>query len=384
MPPRSRKRKAYGIGTRSRFKRRRIGTRRRVVAFSSRRRFRSRRTRIGRRFKRRFRRSRRKNKNSTSRRRHKLEFQITEPRQATFTYGQQHTVPNLTTNQECVYFVTEVYNVAITERQNVITRPLGGIENLMSIGDYAWVNNPRLVTAVADQGWTADNIWGKLFVRGTDLYTLRNQSNETVRITAYYCRCRKDTIRYIGSTTENVYNYLGQGFAENGYNPAQWSAANAGVTLDNLTPRNSRLFCRTFKIFKQEKIFLHQGATTNRSIHYRWRKHTLADYIVANSELTTLQWTNYTKRYAHIKGEVFILFKLHPPIAGVDGQTDLTKQITQTTPTVIMQTQRKYDFKHFPRPLGPLENFVSTGISMAEGSIMRDDDEKKGPEADAS
>lgn len=383
MPPGYRKRRRYSVGARP--SKRRRGSRR--VSFRRGRRThrlgRRRRSRTFRRFKRKFRRSRRSRRSNPVKQRHRLEFKITEPRETQVTYGQQHTVPNAGIEMECIYFSTEVYDTAIVNNRDAVNNSLlGGISDVLALADYAFTNTPQNHASGSAPGWTHDNIWGKLFVKGMDTYTLRNQSNETVRLTMYYCRCRKDTLRYNGTNRENLINYLGQGFSENGYNVANADYSNAAVTTDNMNPRQSRLFCRTFKIFNQKRITIPPGESVSRSIFYRWRKHTPADYVLTSDAATA--FASRTRRYGHIKGEKFILFKLHGNIAGVAGQTDITKLIAQTTPTVIMKTERRYWHKHFPRPLGSVITFTGHGVSAGAGSIIIDNDEVAGAEIDAS
>lgn len=292
-------------------------------------------------------------------------------------------MPNNDGQPECIYFTTEFYDGDVKDnRIGVNTIPLGGLEELRRIGEYAWINTPLDVTGGINNGWTADNIWGKIFTKGLDTYTLRNQSNEPVRITAYVCRCRMNTIRYNGTINENVYNYMGEGFAENGHDVGNQAATNTGLTVDTMNIRQSRLFCRTFKIVKQYQLKIGPGQTAVRKMNYKWRKHVLADYMLTDNANTN--WTTKTRRYAHLKGEMFTLFKLHGNIGGIPAQATLMKVIGQTTPTVILQTQRNYWFKHFPRPAGAMLLFASVGTNNQAPSIMRDDDEKAGTEQDAS
>jgi len=380
MPPRSRKRKSYGLGAR-RSKRRRVSRR---VTFRQRpRRFKTRRTRLFRRFKRSFNRRRRSRRRTTPDKiRHRLEFKLTPQREAMFTYGQQHTVPNTTIEQECIYFTTELFNAAVTDKVNVVTRSLLGYYDIMQVADYAWTNTPNNVHTGVNTGWVNDMQWGPLFIKGVDEYTLRNQSNETITLTGYVCRGRKDTIRYVGSLTENIYNFLGEGFAENGYNPGTSTAANSALTMDNMNPRQSRMFCRNFKIVNQIKKVIGPGMSTKYKIWQRWRKFIPVDYV--HTDNLGRAWLDKTPRYSHIKGEKFVLWKLHPPIGGVVDQVTYQKQITQTTPTVIMQTTRHLWYKHLPRPLGSINTFEAFGIDDAVASIIVDEDEKKGAEIDAS
>lgn len=301
-----------------------------------------------------------------------------------YTYGQQHTVPNDVVATECIYFTTEVYDAAVVDNRNaVITRALGGIFDVLSISDYAWTVAPQNTTPAVNGGWARDNYWGNIFMRGFDEYTLRNQSNETVRLVGYLCTARKDSIKYNGSLQNNVYNYLGQGFSENGIDANVTDATNRGLVTSNLTPRNSRYFCRTFKILRQFRKRIAPGKIIKQKIFYKWHKHTPAD-LVQSTGSTNTTWSARTIRFDKLKGEKFVLWRLEANIGGIAGQTTITKNIAQTTPTVIMETQRHYWFKHFNKPLGPALDFTAIGTATTTASIIIDADEQKGAETDAS
>lgn len=279
--------------------------------------------------------------------------------------------------------MTEFYQSEVKDNRIAVnTVSLGGQEELRRLCEYAWTSVPNDTSGGINSGWTRDNIWGKFFLKGMDTYTLRNQSNETVRITAHVCRCRVNTSRYSGTLNENIYNYMGEGFAEGGQDVGNQAATNAGLTIDNIPIRTSRLFCRTFKIINQYTFKIKPGEYTTRKLYYRWTKHTPADYVRTTPD--NVNWTAMERRYAHLKGEKFILFKLHGNIGGITPQTTLMKTIGQTTPTVIMQTQRHYWFKHFPVPNGAALTFVPIGIAGGDTKITVDSDMVQGEEKDSS
>lgn len=290
--------------------------------------------------------------------------------------------------------MTEKYDTTIpTVGKNVVdTLSLGGIEDLSQICDYVWQTTPQNVIGSTNTGFN-DVVWGKLFWRGMDTYELRNQSNETVSLTAYYCIARKDSIFAPGEgdtstpphTISNVYNYLGAGLAENGYYANYPSGLNGGLTDDVFTPYMSRLFCRTFKIIKQKRVKIAPGKVLVKKIKAGWHSFTPGDYY-QNSGSAQVLWTLRTRMYDHIKGERFILWKLRGSISGVASQVTATKYIAQTTPTVIMKTTRRYEVKHLPKPAAPMVNLIPRGFATGgtAGTIIVDADEQKGSAFNAS
>lgn len=323
----------------------------------------------------------------------KLKFKLAELRTATFNFGQQHNVPNAVGGIECVYFTTEVVNVAHSSRIQSVTRPLQGITDVLQIADWMWLQTPHNWSVAQWPGYAQDMIWGSVWIKGKDMYMLRNQSNEQVKITCYYCTARKsDNYNQVlpsidpGTGTvqvaQNVYNWLGSGFAENGIDINTQFANNAGMTRDEETPFHSKMFTRQFKINRVKRIFIGPGKTKNVYMQSRWREHKPVNYVT--SQGASAAFSSRTNRFASLKGERFILFKLSGNIGGVAGQTGIEKTIGQTTPTVIMLTKRKYWAKHEPKPIGNALNFGDAGIVTNTASIIVDSDEVAGAEIEAS
>lgn len=383
MPPRSRKRKAYGIGFGTR-KRRRVGSGRikyhvrlRATGFKKRS---SRRSRFKRRFRAKRRRfSRRKTPSQTA-----LRFKLAEQRTVTFTYGQQHTVPNALNRVECVYFTTESTNTTHADRNETITVPLCGVNEICNIADYAWQTNPQNLTATVNAGWVGDITWGKLFVKAHEKQEIRNQSNEPVTLTAFTCRTRANVYLDTSAVEKdyNIYYYLGTGFAENGMDATNRTATNQTLTDSRISPFQSRFFCRHFKIVRVKRYHIQPGNILTTQNKTRWRSFQPAD-ITRNLDTSTA-FTARSKMYNNIRGEQFVLWKLQGNIGGIDGQATFEKNIGQTTPTVIMRTFRKYAFKHMPITKSPALTFAADGITTAATSIIVDSDEQKGAEIDAS
>ena len=230
--------------------------------------------------------------------------------------------------------------------------------------------------------------WGKMFLKGKDIYELRNQSNETVHITAYVCYARKDLFfnPYLNESNngKNVYFYLATGFAENGFDINSQTTTQDALTVDSFTPFMSRFFVRQFKIGRVKKLKIGPGRVLKQTLSMKWRHYTPADMTMNTGAATA--WISRARRFDVLKGERFILFKLHSNVGGVSGQTSLEKNVAQTTPTVIMRTYRRYWAKHFPRTRQPLVYYTPYGIAAAgtAASIIVDADEQKGAEIDAS
>lgn len=318
----------------------------------------------------------------------KLEFKLAPLRVFTFSYGQQHTVPNAVAGIECVYWVTEQTNPANTSRVQTITRCLQGITDIQNLASWMWMAQPTNVTPTLNPGWNYDQVYGDLYVMGNDLYTLRNQSNETVRITAYECTARQNQLfdptptNLPPQTVNNKYAYLASGWAENGLDINSQFATSSIMTRDEVTPFMSRMFTRNFKINRVRRIFIRPGGIKKLILRSRWRRHVPADYVTSQGSANA--WTNRETRFDTLKGERFILFKLHGNIGGIDAQATMEKNISQTTPTVIMHTKRVYRCKHRPRPIGGAVNFTDVGFGSGTASIIVDADEQKGAEIDAS
>jgi len=246
---------------------------------------------------------------------------------------------------------------------------------------YEWTMLPANLTPTTPQDVTRDDTAGALHVRGSVNYQLRNQSNETVNITCYTVRVRNN-FKLDSTQSSNIYTILGDGFAQNGYDPADRSATNDGLQYDTFNPFNSRTFCKTFKITRTRKLTMKAGGRFQYTLRNKWRLYYPNDLVLNDTASTA--WPSLTHRYDYIKGEQFILFQLHGSVAGIAAQATLEKNITHTTPTVIMRTYFQYQHKHFHQPSYPINNFVISGHSDTTGVIMLDDDYKAGAEADAS
>jgi len=376
MPPRYRKRKSNRFRSRSN-KRRRTGGRR---TFRRRSRSRTRRPQKLRRFRRKFRTTRRRRRSSQrgTPSREKLEWTLAPPKVFTREFGQVAFTANAVNSLESSYFTPEETDTEAKIEDDVLTRPLGNIYDLMLLANYAWPNNPSFVGIGTVPAQLKDWFQGSLWWKGTDRYTIRNMTSEPIFMKAYYMTPRQhhkeDTTMYT-----NLYRMLGRGFQERGYDTSNGSSQNAGMDLPTLTPYQSSIITRRFKITRVQPIRVGTGAMKVITLSTNWRS-VQPISLVMNAGNTDLNWTQQQKRYDYIKGERIIIFKLFSNPAAITGQSTFTKNIGQSQTGIIMHTARRYTYKHLP--IMGLENIVTGtphGVVTGASVVMRDQDWIGGP-----
>lgn len=318
------------------------------------------------------------------RRRDKLTFTLAPSNVFTYTYGQAIEVPDLSPGIECRYFITEAYEAGATA-DTVQTRPLYGVYDIMTTANNMWETNPTtLSTAINGQPKGAyDWIAGTLFLKGKDIYTIRNQSNEDVWIQAYYCTFRKDYNQNDGQQ-QNVYRLLGRGFAERGYDAGNAGAFNNALYRADINPFDSPLFTRLVKITRVTKFKIKPGEYKKKYLKGGWKRYRPIEYVTPSS--ADEAWSLNTQKYDWLKGSKFILFRVVGNPAMVTGQTvdAWARQIGQTTPMIIMATQRHYEAKHLPLPTKGLVTFVSSGtVAGADPVFMGDTTKSEMKETEA-
>lgn len=309
----------------------------------------------------------------------------------TFTYGQGHTTVGYTTDGGgCKYFTTEVWTGTESNRSNRLTRPLMGVEHLVRIADNIWPISPPLVsTGTPGAQGRNDNYYSKFLLRGTCLYTLRNQSNETENITAYWCTVRQNQnfVRNESSAdANNIYDALGMGFAQKGIYSAAATADNPGLQTKVYTPFDSPVFVKLFKITRMKAIIIKPGE--EKRIALKSRTQTVCPAAMTSLVFQSPQqtWGEKSLQYTYRKGSKFLLFKLNARIAGFSGQPENLdpKAITYTTPSVILETVFRYQSKFVWQPQVTHISLTNTGTSNQVSDIMKDEDMKAGPEAEAN
>lgn len=236
--------------------------------------------------------------------------------------------------------------------------------------------------------------WG-----GTQVYTLRNNTNEGLNLVAYYCKSRGyDDVESVnamsGYNVYNDYNIMGRGFSINGKDNSNPTAANTQLTDSRDSPFGSYNFVRCFKIQKVKRFSLGLHGETRFKIKIGSRIVRPQD-LVNNAGLETgTNITAMTQMNYHRHWQRFILFKLSGRPAGVGvEQNDPTfyqNVMTGTTPSVIMKTDQFYWARMLPQvPSTSQVRLYAEGV-LASGiiadtapQIMVDSDEKAGPEAEA-
>jgi len=307
------------------------------------------------------------------------------------TYGQGHTCRGYSTpGAGCRYFTTEQYTgLGDGDRTLVSTVLLGNTYHLLKIADYIWPTNAVVANDTLRKGYEQSYL-GKFQVRGTCIYTLRNQSNEYENITAYYCKVRAnrqferadDAVDQLNT----VYDVLGMGFGQKGLNTLNSNANNVSMTEGTWSPFDSPAFVNMFQVVKKKQFKLNPGADKTFGLRMRSRMVQPAVHVALWNDSVTTAWSARKVQTNYLKGAQFILFKLTARIAGIEGQGAAVdpKKIGYTTPTIICETKFKYKAKMLTTPSGNSVLFDVNGIDTGTANIMRDADFAAGDEKEAA
>lgn len=318
-------------------------------------------------------------------------------------YGQQNTAPGYTASGVGInYFTTEYTNsnmTLITSKDQIATKCLGDVEHYKYIAQYLWTNQPQFdLNGSTAFGNAGSPEYDYMQVKGQVVYNLRNQSNEPVHIVAYHCKVRKD-IKWTQPNTAqtpamdqddlySIYNVLGFGFAETGLIRNVQTGNSAILNEANWTPFQSRAFTEVFKITKVQKIIMDPGQQSYVKLTKPWHKVQPSKLFQDVNGAISSDWGDdaaMLNRFTWKGGAKFVLFGIKSQIAGIDAQTSFQKNITYTTPTVIMQSNFTYFGRYYPQvSRGHTLMLVPSGMATGTASIMRDGDEAKGAETDAS
>lgn len=312
--------------------------------------------------------------------RKKISWVMAPEKTYTREFGQQHTVPNFVDGLESCYITPEATDTTVESEDEVLTRPLGNIHDIMKLTSYAFSSVPNFAGINVSPATTGDFYQGHLWWRGTDVYTIRNQTDEPVRMVAYICHPRHNHREELAAPY-NLYKMLGRGFQERGYDTNNGTATNKAMFQPAITPFDSSIFVRNFKITRKFGFKIPTAGMKRVTLRTRWRS-VQPISLVWNAGNTNTGWEAQTKRYDYIRGEKIIIFKLFGNPAAVTGQISFTKNIGQTEPGIIMHTARKYQYKHLP--IMSVSNIVTeapAGVVSTAGVIMRDEDWKAGASA---
>lgn len=292
-------------------------------------------------------------------------------------YGQEHTVPVSTDNgRKCTYFTTEFYTGAAITKNDIGVVPLMDYGHMMSIADFYRSGNlsTYFATGTVGNATLVDPRFKFLLKRGVQTSTIRNQSTEAAHITAYYCRPRQHIVPFgMTSGVFNIYMMLAHGFANNDIDPAHIYAANDAVgpkvingamELARYTPFQSLDFCRAFKVTKVKKVNLMPSQTKNFRLKVRQQLVRPIDWADTAGTTGSNTWQGAIQKYNYYKQQRFILFKLSSNIAGFGAvQSNYSKLIQTTTPTIVMDTGIRYFTKMIPYGEVALQEIAITGFT---------------------
>lgn len=383
MPPK-RKRSAIGGLFRS-FKRRRVhfgGGGRRVAAGifarSRGKRFPQRRTLTSkskrRNFRRRFTRRRPGTRRSRSGRKisPRAIINALQPWQAfTAEYGQEHNVPAVSATgvRPCVYFTPEFY-VSNASIDSVPTVCLYDYTHIGTVANIVWKNTVTNSFGVVPTSTTlATSSKMRILIRGHQVSTIRNQTNEPVVIECWVLKPRGNTPTFnTGAGFSNLYQKLSFGFANNSLDAGNTNASvNITMKDSNYHPYNSWDLCRDFIIKPLKSRVL---SPTQMAVYKLKGKSMLfrpADVWSLSGSSSNSNWDSpqSTRRFEILKQQRYLLFRLRGNPAGFGGaaQSTYAKLIQMTTPTVIMDTRFKYEAKAIHQMPTPSTFITHSGIT---------------------
>jgi len=297
---------------------------------------------------------------------------LAEWRTFTAEYGQEHTVSRLTDAKSCFYFTVERY-AQLNTKDDVPTIELYDWNHVMNIADFLRVNTGLFnfpITAAFGNNVVGADLRLKYLLKGKQISTIRNQSTEAVNITAYYCRPRAQHVNFgdtaTGGVEHNTYKFLAQGFANNGIDPGlPLPSLNEGMLDGNYSPFESFDFTHNFKVVKVRKVHIVPSSEKTFVLSSSSKLLRPLDYI--NNAGTTsgfANWSSSRRKYTMLRPAQFLLFKVTTRPAGWGAvQAGYSKQIQQTSPTIIMDTTFRYKAKIVPSY--PSTNSVIEQVGIA-------------------
>lgn len=293
-------------------------------------------------------------------------------------YGQEHVLPiNVPevpgtapyTSQTCLYFTSELYNASIGGKNTVVTLSLLDNRHISQLADRILIAQPGQMsggpgTPATFATTTGDNLKARFAVKGSAIYTIRNQSTEPMQFTAYYCRPRGN-INYNETVAQpNFYTWLSTGFANNGIdNGHQLANTNVAMNQAVYSPFNSFDFVRDFKISKVKNYKIQPGQMKKWRLKSKNKLIRPAD-IIQILGATTGTWGQQIVKYAVNKHERFILFKAWGQPGGWGAaQATYLKQIQMTQPGFVLHTKFKYTCYKVTNTFTPSALVENVGIA---------------------
>lgn len=282
-------------------------------------------------------------------------------------YGQEHQIPVKVpenpgtasfTSQQCLYVTTEIYNVAVTNRQQVATIHLMDNRHLLQIADRVLVGTPAQMTGAPGvpptySNTTGDNLKARIAVKGSCVYTLRNQSTEPMQFSLFYCRPRGN-INFDQAAFPNIYSWLATGFANNGLDNTHVNA-DTNITMNQacFSPFNSFDFTRDFNIDRVRNVKIQPGQMRKFSLKTGqtvYRPADIAQIVGAGSG----NWLVQSPKYVFNKHERFIMFKAWGQPAGWGtAPTAYMRLIQMTAPGFVLHSKFRYECYKVSNTLTP-------------------------------
>lgn len=305
---------------------------------------------------------------------------IRRPQLLKAQYGQMISVVAQSSFPTSVYVTTEVFDGASApddaDKNEIITVTLNSARHLASLADVAWKNNVTTSQAAPVFNSTTFNtdIGMRILINSSVKYSVRNQSTDIVRVRAYYCRARQDlNIKNFSSGTTNptsiynLYMQLARGFAINGLDAGNFTAtSNSAMVNRKYTPYNSHLFTSNWKIYKSKLMTLSPGRLVTLGIKQRRFCYRPSKYFELNGTGGAVSWRTSQLVYHHNRFEKFIMFQIDSSPAGYGAaQTNYSKLVGSTTPTVILDSEFKYKYSYMWSPIN------TTGVIEQSGHALQ-------------
>lgn len=189
-------------------------------------------------------------------------------------------------------------------------------------------------------------------------HRIHNQSEGRLRIDAWRCMCRMDQGRNQpddskinqGAAYEEPLNLLGQGFAGNNIDGTVADQTNAGMRDLNLTPFNSPVFCRAYKILEAKHVALDPGHYQAFYLKDKKRRRVKPElYQLAFASATV--WNDISvptseTEIIHVRGEQFWLFRVYAGTIG-EAKDDAGTAAFVSAQKIQIISDMKYEYAYW-------------------------------------
>lgn len=289
------------------------------------------------------------------------------------SYGQQQRILPASGTPQCLYFTTERFSGGSTQ-STVPTLTLNCNFHLAKLADILWNSTPgnSMNMATANDPTLNTDITSRIQCHSHVKYTLRAATGQSQSFTMYVCKARGNiNIQNFtsGSTnpisTQNVYDILAEGFAQNGLNPANSGATNnVEMRTQQWSPFQSRSFCEDFKIVKTKNFMISGGAQKSFSLKTKPFLFTPKKLFHVFGTGTPTSFSACNPVFNNNKFERFILFRSNSRIMGtgnvlnigwsneISNSTDLTQMLSVFTYGVRSMKQHRTPYATFDGIIG--------------------------------